>query len=107
MSEEPTVELIETVSEVDFDKVDGTEKNVPLKTTLVCDYAKYECQAKGIDFKPTLMYASRSYKFSIKNTSLINVNYNFKIFNSEISTLDACSYPRRTLFNSIKKFKVR
>jgi hydrocephalus-inducing protein len=92
MSEEPTVELIETVSEVDFDKVDGTEKNVPLKTTLVCDYAKYECQAKGIDFKPTLMYASRSYKFSIKNTSLINVNYNFKIVNSETGILDAGPY---------------
>jgi hydrocephalus-inducing protein len=92
MGEEPTVELIETVSEVDFDKVDGTEKNVPLKTTLVCDYAKYECQAKGIDFKPTLMYASRSYKFSIKNTSLINVNYNFKIVNSETGILDAGPY---------------
>lgn len=42
MSEEPSVELIETIPEIDYDKIEGSEKNVPLKVTLVCDYAKYE-----------------------------------------------------------------
>lgn len=92
MSEEPTVELVETIPEVEHSKVDGSEKNVPLKTTLVCDYAKYECQTRNIEFKPTLMYASRSYKFSLKNTSLITLNYNFKIVNSETGILDAGPY---------------
>ena len=94
MSEEPTVELIETISEIEYDKIEGAggEKNVPLKTSLVCDHAKYESQLKQIDFKPTLMYASRSYKFTIKNTSLININYNFKIVNSETGILDAGPY---------------
>ena len=48
MSEEPSVELIETISEIEYDKVEGAggEKNVPLKTSLVCDYAKYESQLK-------------------------------------------------------------
>jgi hypothetical protein len=41
MSEEQSVELIETIPEIEFDKVEGSEKNVPLKTTLVCDFAKY------------------------------------------------------------------
>ena len=82
MSEEPNVELIETIPEIENEKVEGSEKNVPLKTTLVCDHAKYECQVQNIDFKPTLMYASRTFKFSLKNTSLININYNFKIVNS-------------------------
>lgn len=91
-SEDPTVELIETIPEIEYDKVEGTEKNVPLKTTLVCDYAKYDCQVKHIEFKPTLMYVSRSYKFTIKNTSLISLNYNFKIVNSETGILDAGPY---------------
>ena len=43
MSEEQTVELIETISEIEYSKVEGTDKNVPLKTSLVCDYAKYDC----------------------------------------------------------------
>jgi hypothetical protein len=39
-----------------------------------------------------MMYASRSYKFTIKNTSLINMNYNFKIVNADTGILDAGPY---------------
>lgn len=92
MNEEPTMELVETIPEIEYSKVDGTDKNVPLKTSLVCDNVKYDCQVNHIDFKPTLMYASRSYKFTIKNTSLITLNYNFKIVNSETGILDAGPY---------------
>ena len=92
MSEEPSIELVDTIAQPDYTKVDGSDKNVPLKTSLVCDLAKYECQTKTIEFKPTLMYASRSYKFAIKNTSLITMNYNFKIVNSETGVLDAGPY---------------
>ena len=45
-----------------------------------------------VDFKPTLMYAQRSFKFTIKNTSLINLQYNFKIANSLTGILDAGPY---------------
>jgi hypothetical protein len=80
-SEEATAELIDTIPEPDHEKVEGSERNVPLKTTLVCDYAKYECTTETLDFKPTLMYAQRTHKFTIKNTSLINLNFNFKLTN--------------------------
>jgi len=53
---------------------------------------KYECVTKNIDFKPTLMYASRTFKFAVKNTSLITLNYNFKIVNSETGIMDAGAY---------------
>ena len=92
MSEEPTVEMIETIPEIEFDKVEGSDKHLPLKTTLVCDFARFDCQTKNIEFRPTLMYASRSYKFTLKNTSLISINYNFKIVNSETGILDAGPY---------------
>lgn len=92
MSEEPTVELIETIPEIEYDKIEGQDKNIPLKTTLVCDYARYECQTQTMEFKPTFMYTSRSYKLTIKNTSLITINYNFKIVNSSTGILDAGPY---------------
>lgn len=38
------------------------------------------------------MYAQRVFKFSIKNTSLIGLNYNFKIVNSNTAVLDAGPY---------------
>lgn len=43
MSEEPTMELIETIPEIEHTKIEGSEKNLTLKTTLVCDNVKYEC----------------------------------------------------------------
>jgi len=65
---------------------------VMLKASCVIDHASYECNVSKVDFKPTLMYASRSYKFTIKNTSLINLDFNFKIVNSNSGILDAGPY---------------
>lgn len=56
-SEEATAELVDTVPEPEHEKVEGTERSLALKTSLVCDYAKYECSTTKMDFKPTLMYA--------------------------------------------------
>ena len=92
MNEDPCVELVDTIAEPENTKVDGSDKSVPLKTTLLCDHVKYDCSTKNIDFKPTLMYASRTFKFAIKNTSLITMNYNFKIVNSESGIMDAGAY---------------
>jgi hypothetical protein len=91
-SEEATAELIDTIPEPEHEKVEGSERNVALKTTLVCDYAKYECTTTNLDFKPTLMYAQRTHKFTIKNTSLINLNFNFKLTNPSTGLLDAGAY---------------
>jgi hypothetical protein len=92
MEEEPTTELIEVIPEPEFTKIDGQDKNIVLKASCVIDYANYNCDVKQVDFKPTLMYASRSYKFTIKNTSLVNLNYNFKIVNASTAVLDAGPY---------------
>jgi hypothetical protein len=91
-SEECTAELIDTIPEPEHEKQEGTERNVSLKTTLVCDYARYECTTESLDFKPTLMYAQRTHKFTIKNTSLINLNFNFKITSSSTGMLNAGPY---------------
>ena len=91
-SEEATAELVDTVPEPEHEKVEGSDRVLNLKTTLVCDYARYECATTRMEFKPTLMYAQRTHKFAIKNTSLINLNFNFKISNAESGLLDAGAY---------------
>ena len=80
-SEEATAELVDTIPEPSHDKVDGTDRVVGLKVSAVCDYGRYDCAITRMDFKPTLMYAQRTHKFSIKNTSKIGLQYNFKICN--------------------------
>jgi hypothetical protein len=92
MDEEPTQELIEVIPEPEFVKVDGTDRNVVMKASCVIDYANYSCDTKNVDFKPTLMYAQRVHKFTIKNTSLVGLNYNFKIVNADTAVLDAGPY---------------
>jgi len=91
-SEECTAELIDTIPEPENEKIEGSERNVALKTTLVCDYARYECTTEALEFKPTLMYAQRTHKFTIKNTSLINLNFNFKITSLKSGILNAGPY---------------
>ena len=84
--------MIEVIAEPELTKVEGNDKNIALKASCVIDHANYTCEVKQVDFKPTLMYASKSYKFSIKNTSLISLDYNFKIVNANTAVLDAGPY---------------
>jgi hypothetical protein len=91
-SEDATAELVETVPEPENVREEGSERSLALKTSLVCDYARYECATTKMDFKPTLMYAQRTHKFAIKNTSLINLHFNFKLSNPITGMLDAGAY---------------
>ena len=91
-SEEPTEELIEVIPEPEHTENEESKKAVVLKTSCVIDQARYECSVSKVDFKPTLMYAQRTFKFTIKNISQINLNYNFKIANSMTGILDAGPY---------------
>ena len=91
-NEDPTEELIEVIPEPEHSENEESKKPVVLKTSSVIDQAKYECSINKVEFKPTLMYAQRTFKFTIKNTSLIALNYNFKIANSMTGILDAGPY---------------
>jgi len=84
--------LIDVIPEPEFDFVDPNTKIQNLKTSCIIDRASYDCAIKQMDFKPTLMYATRTLKFTIKNTSLIGLEYNFKIVNSTSGILDAGAF---------------
>lgn len=92
LREEPTQELIEVITEPEYTKVDGSEKSIQLKTSCIIDFANYTCDVTKVDFKPTLMYAQRVYKFTVKNTSLIGLNFNFKIVNANTAVIDSGPY---------------
>ena len=83
MSEEPTMELEDVIPEPLHSVIDKTEKTIMLKCKGVADYPKFQCEIDNIMFKPTLMYQTRSFKFSLKNVSLIALNYLFKIVDAQ------------------------
>jgi len=56
------------------------------------DYLRYACEVSEIKFKSTLMFATRNYRFSIRNDSAIAMNYRFKICHAKSGKLDAGPY---------------
>lgn len=50
-----------------------------LQVSLVVDDAHVECDSGPINFKPTVMFQTRIFTFSLKNTGLGNVNYKWAI----------------------------
>jgi len=80
------------IPEPEHEVTDPIPKSQNLKTSCIIDHASYDCAIKQMEFKPTLMYAARTMKFTIKNTSLISLDYNFKIVNGSSGILDAGAY---------------
>jgi len=84
--------LIDVIAEPQHELIDTAAKAQHLKTSCIIDRAGYECSVKSIEFKPTLIYAARTMKFTIKNTSMISLDYNFKIANASSGILDAGAF---------------
>lgn len=61
-------------------------------TDATADYAKYEVDSRKITFLPTLMYTTRMHKFSMKNTSLIELKYSCKVVSAETGKIDPGFY---------------
>lgn len=89
MSEEPTMQMIDVIAEPEHEVTADSQKSTNLKTSCIIDRASYQCSVQRLDFKPTLMYATRNLKFTIKNTSAIGLDFNFKIVNTQTGILDA------------------
>ena len=47
--------------------------------SVVIDDAKVECDTGPINFKPTVMFQTRLFKFTIKNTGLGTVDYKWAV----------------------------
>lgn len=88
-SEEATEEFAEALPEPQFEPVEGSDKKLKLKVSVVSDYARYKCDVDKVIFKPTMMFGSRSFKFRLKNISSIALHYNFKITNASSGISDS------------------
>ncbi len=80
------------MAEPEYEAIEDSEKEYVLKATATSDYARYEASVNEIFFKPTLMYTSRVYTFTIKNPSLIKIKYFLKIVSCENGVPDSGYY---------------
>jgi len=91
-TDEPSIEIAAVRREPNYMPVEGSESQKLLYCYAVCDLTKYQCAAREIQFAKTMMLATRSFKFALKNAATISMPYKFKICNSETGKLDAGPY---------------
>ena len=87
-----SIEVQEVRREPNYQEVDKSQKQVTLKVSAVADFIKYACDYSEIRFASTLMFATRSFKFPLRNTSSIAMPYKFKICSATTGRLDAGAY---------------
>jgi Flagellar-associated PapD-like len=89
---EATIEIQETRKEPNYQEIDKTQKQVVLKVTAIADFIRYSCDYQEIRFASTLMFATRSFKFPLRNACNIGMPYKFKICSATTGRLDAGPY---------------
>lgn len=70
------------IIEPSFD-VKGTPTEQSILVSAFAEYSTYECDVKPIQFKSTLMYQSRVYRFTIRNTGKVALKYRFVFADEE------------------------
>ncbi|KAJ3226665.1 hypothetical protein HK099_004409 [Clydaea vesicula] len=74
---------IESYPEPQFEVIANSASEHVIFVSAFADYCSFECDINEINFKPTLMYQSRIFKFTIKNTGKICLKYSFLFFDDE------------------------
>lgn len=60
-------------------EVEGTKQELPLQISVLADHAKLEADIEEINFLPTAMFCSKVYRFTLKNSSLLSVPFDWRI----------------------------
>uniref|UniRef100_W5LN16 HYDIN axonemal central pair apparatus protein n=1 Tax=Astyanax mexicanus TaxID=7994 RepID=W5LN16_ASTMX len=77
--------VVETDPEPDHTVVDNCSRELELTVSAVCDYAKFECQAKPIHFKDTTLYQTRVFHSLASVSALLLGNPDLPPFSVEPS----------------------
>ncbi|CAJ1447961.1 unnamed protein product [Effrenium voratum] len=84
--------------------VEGSEREMPLRTLAVADQMSYECGIENIFFSPTVLFQTRLYRFTVTNPSSIALPFNWRVMPATSDARDA-SGPARLSAYSISPAK--
>ncbi|XP_069028847.1 hydrocephalus-inducing protein homolog [Embiotoca jacksoni] len=66
--------------------VEGTQWDLDLRISVVCDYAKFRCGTDVIRFKDTALYQTRRHQLQIVNEGSVKVEFSWQVFMDPSST---------------------
>ncbi|KAI9203105.1 uncharacterized protein BJ171DRAFT_600257 [Polychytrium aggregatum] len=81
--------VVETYPEPAYEMAQGAifTEHV-LLVSAFADYCEYECDINAINFKSTLMFQTRVYRFSVKNTGKVVLKYTFGFYTDSGQPVD-------------------
>lgn len=78
----------ESMPEPAHEIIPNTQIEQILYANALADYCSYECSTSRIDFKPTFMFQTRTFKIQVKNTGKVAIKYSFMLFDEEGNPLN-------------------
>uniref|UniRef100_UPI003AADF4DB hydrocephalus-inducing protein homolog n=1 Tax=Centroberyx gerrardi TaxID=166262 RepID=UPI003AADF4DB len=71
--------VIKTDPEPGCSVVEGSQRELELHISAVCDYAKFSCDTDSIRFKDTMLYQTRLYQLQIVNQGSVKLEYSWQV----------------------------
>ncbi|XP_027128846.1 hydrocephalus-inducing protein homolog isoform X3 [Larimichthys crocea] len=71
--------VIKTDPEPSCSVVEGSQWELELHISAVCDYVKFSCNTDSIHFKDTMLYQSRLHQLQIVNHSKVKLEFSFDV----------------------------
>ncbi|KAK0151856.1 Hydrocephalus-inducing [Merluccius polli] len=72
--------VVKTAAEPACSVVEGSQRDLELRVSAVCDYAKFSCDSDAIRFKDTVLYQTRLYQLQMVNQGVVQLEYSWHVF---------------------------
>ncbi|CAL8374755.1 unnamed protein product, partial [Arctogadus glacialis] len=59
--------------------VEGSQRELELRVSAVCDYALFLCDGEAVRFKDTMLYQTRVSQLTIRNQGVVQLEYSWKV----------------------------
>ncbi|MFT7810485.1 hydrocephalus-inducing protein homolog isoform X1 [Arapaima gigas] len=59
--------------------VENSSRELELRVSTVCDYAKFTCKAENICFKDTLLYQTRVFQLQMQNSGNVQLEFSWQV----------------------------
>ncbi|KAF5907639.1 hydrocephalus-inducing protein, partial [Clarias magur] len=71
--------VVETDPEPVYSLVENSFRELELRISAVCDYAKFECVAEPINFKDTMLFQTRIFQLQMDNKGTVKLEYSWQV----------------------------
>ncbi|KAJ3596852.1 hypothetical protein NHX12_003252 [Muraenolepis orangiensis] len=71
--------VVTTEAEPPFCLVEGSQRDLELRVSAVCDYARFSCDSEAVRFTDTRLFQSRLYQLQMVNQGVVHLEYSWQV----------------------------